>query len=403
VAPTTAPTQTTTEVPTNIETTPEPSSAPIETDAPTDKKTFEPTSLATDPPTKPGSISETLTGLRMGLAGLTDLPATSQRNWEDLTKSFSESYAYSDLSTEVENFVTTYQVTSVTPASTRKLQLRGVFSGRNLQQAAVIIEYTQTMQYDTSSSVITPEILAQAPFETSDGKTSYVTLLRNSEDTVLDRVIGVSNVLVSPVTPTSPPVMAPTSAPAQAEDSPILSLAAIIGIACGGGALLIIIVLYCLYCRGGGGGGGDYGKGNDDHPLHVSVRDDEVSTLAGPTGPPTYGDQRYVCALDVSGDILVGARLRRRNANIPVVFLFIFLIRPQQTTTVWRQWITITQKPMVELEILLYRPPVVLLDPTHTINLLWILRLPWQQEQHLVPCTMTATPLILVSEILKPL
>jgi hypothetical protein len=152
------------------------------------------------------------------------------------------------------------------------------------------------MQYDSTDSSITATDMAQGPFQTSDGKTAYVSLLRSSEDPVLEMVIGVSNVLVP--SPTAAPV--PTMAPQ--DDDPVLSTAAIIGIACGGGALLIICLLYFFYCRGSGGGGGghitssaasDY-KNDDEPPLHVNIRDDEVSTLAGPTGPPTYGDQRYV-------------------------------------------------------------------------------------------------------------
>lgn len=263
--------------------TDEPSAQPVDTSLPSVDVVE--TNKPTMAPTPAGSITESLSGLRMGLAGVTAFPPSTQSNWEQLTKEFSESFTINDLSGSVSNFVTTYQVTDVIATERRYRSLIRA-GARDLQQEAIILEFTQTFQYDTSDPSITPDALAMRPFQGNDGKQAYVTLLRSSEDQVLQGVIGVSNVIVATTQP-------PTAAPA---DDPFLSTPAIIGIACGGGALLILIVLYLLYCRGSGSGGGA-GKDvnhDDEPPLHVNVRDDEISTLAGPTGPPTYGDQRYV-------------------------------------------------------------------------------------------------------------
>jgi hypothetical protein len=235
-------------------------------------------------PTPPGSITETLVGLRIGLAGMTDLPASSRQSWEQITAEFSQSFILNAASASVQNFVTTYEVTTVAPVAQRRVLLRG--QQRELQQDAIMVVYTQTKRYDITGDGISPEIMATAPFAGDDGKLAYVALLKSSDDLVLQGVAGVSSVLVPN---TQPPAMSPVD-----EDDPVLSLPAIIGIACGGGALLICVVLYFLYCHGGGGDRDKDIKSADDPPLHVNVRDDEISTLAGPTGPPTYGDQRYV-------------------------------------------------------------------------------------------------------------
>mmetsp|Transcript_10518 Transcript_10518/g.18558 ORF Transcript_10518/g.18558 Transcript_10518/m.18558 type:complete len:673 (+) Transcript_10518:171-2189(+) len=314
VAPTAAPV-----APTAAPVTPEPTLAPVaptpqpievvvtdeptaivdETMAPDAGETMEPTMALTESPvedikptvrpTPEGGTSGTLTGLRMGLAGITSFPPDTEASWEQYTKLFSEAYAFSELNDRIENFVTTFEVTDVMLASSGQRSLMRGQGERDLQQDAVIIEYTQTMQYDTTDPSITADQLAQAPFESTDGKTSYVTLLRTSEDPVLEMVIGVSNVLVPAATPAPAPGGSSPGTQPPGGDEPVLSTAAIIGIACGGGAVLIMIVLYFLYCRSGGVQ--DAKGGDHEPPLHVSVREDEVSTLAGPTGPPTYGDQ----------------------------------------------------------------------------------------------------------------
>lgn len=147
----------------------------------------------------------------------------------------------------------------------------------------LIVEYTQSVEYNTlDSSKFTPEMIVTAPFETDSERNAYVSLLKKSNNELVAGVIGVSPVQLAPASE-------PTTAPVPKKD-PILTKPAIIGIACGGAGLLILIFLFCIYCRSGGGDE-SVGKGKDEPPLQVDVRDDEVSTLAGPSGPPTYGDQ----------------------------------------------------------------------------------------------------------------
>eukprot|EP00536_Pseudo-nitzschia_multiseries_P004400 jgi/Psemu1/253561/estExt_Genewise1Plus.C_730030 len=85
------------------------------------------------------------------------------------------------------------------------------------------------------------------------------------------------------------PTQAPTDAPVLDKD-PVLSKPAIIGIACGAAGILILIVLFATYCRNEPEERSDDNL-SDEPPMQVETRDDDISTLAGPNGPPTYGDQ----------------------------------------------------------------------------------------------------------------
>jgi len=158
------------------------------------------------------------------------------------------------------------------------------------QQDVIIVEYTQTVKYNTlNAEKFTPELLVAAPFLTDEERSVYVMLLKSSSDPVLSQVKGVSEITVpSKPNPTSPPETPKDGG--QEKTDPVLSKVAIIGIACGGAALLILIILFYMYCRKGGNNASE-NKSASDPPLQVDVRNDEVSTLAGPDGPPTYGDQ----------------------------------------------------------------------------------------------------------------
>ena len=164
--------------------------------------------------------------------------------------------------------------------------------GLQNQRQGIIVEYTQTVEYYTiDASMFTPELIAIAPFKTNDQRTAYVALLGTSSNQILAEVTGVSEFQLPPQ---SIATVAPSSVPPEKKDS-FWTKTAIIGIACGGAGLLILVILFCIYCRSGGSDeGGDDAKSGGEPPMHVSVRDDEISTLAGPNGPPTYGDQRYV-------------------------------------------------------------------------------------------------------------
>jgi len=241
-------------------------------------------------------ISQTLTGLQMGMAGVTDLPISARASWEELTQSFCDSYVFNDLKNSVSYFDTTYEVTDVIPITLQRHQrmMRGNQRGLQSQQG-IIVEYTQTVKYDTiDPKKFTPNLMVTAPFETDKERTAYVTLLGTSLDDTLSLVTGVSEIQIRDVSLTLPPESS-TDAPNKApKGAPLLTKPAIIGISCGVAAALVLIVIFGVYCcRSGGGseGGGDV-KSSGEPPLHVSVKDDEVSTLAGPqTGPPTYGDQ----------------------------------------------------------------------------------------------------------------
>jgi len=243
--------------------------------------------------------------MRMGMVGIDELSSSARTEWQELTGSFSTSYVFNDLKDKVTNFVTTYEVTSVSRVKPpqerhrwRERQLRTTTteepqheSERRLQKQAILVFYTQTVEYNTvDGELFTPEFMATAPFETNSERNAYVTLLNTSTNSALAQVTEVSESQL-PADATTTPKESPTAAPKTKDE--ILSKPAIIGIACGGAGLLILIVLFAIYCRSGATENRSDNKSNDEPPLqlHVDVRDDEVSTLAGPNGPPTYGDQ----------------------------------------------------------------------------------------------------------------
>lgn len=288
-----------------------PSSTPTqeESSEPSRRPTLNPTfsteapvqnSLPPELPTKLDgeSITQTLSGLQIGMAGITELSASSKASWEELTRSFSTSSVFNDLKDSVSNFVTTYEITNTSPITLQRhhRMTRGI--QRELQtQQGIIVEYTQTFRYDTvDPTTFTPILLATLPFETDSQRTAYVTLLGTSSDDTLSEVTGVSEIQISEASsPSASPESSPTNAPSNytSTESSFWTKAAIIGVACGGAALLILVVIFCIccFCRKGDAEDGD-GKSNADPPLQVDVRADDVSALAGPQGgPPTYGDQ----------------------------------------------------------------------------------------------------------------
>jgi len=227
----------------------------------------------------------------MGMAGVTDLPISARSSWEELTQLFCDSYVFNDLKNSVSNFDTSYEVTDVIPITLQRHQrmMRGNQRGLQSQQG-IIVEYTQTVKYDTiDPKKNTPNFMVTAPFETDEERTAYVTLLGTSSDDTLSQVTGVSEIRIRDVSSTLPP-----GSSTDVPKAPLLTKPAIIGISCGVAAAFVLFVIFGVYCcrSGGGSDGGGDAKSSGEPPLHVSVKDDEVSTLAGPqTGPPTYGDQ----------------------------------------------------------------------------------------------------------------
>lgn len=284
-----------------------PTDEPVE---PTDTPTIEPTE--TDPPEptpvpsgevstpKPagGATTESLPGLRMTLFGISAFPVDAQATWQEETALFSSSYVFNELQGQVSSFDTTYTVTDYTLSTmqrSRQLQLpKSLRPSRGLQQEEdfVTVIFTQVMNYDVNGgSSVTAEQLATAPFASVAQRQSFVGLLQVSGDPTLSQVAAVSEV-ESAGSPTSPPVPPPTEPPTEEPSG--LSTGIIIGIACGGGAFLLLIlgVVYFMYCKSSP----SLDSKNNDPPMSVIVKDDEVSTLAGPQTVVggANGDQRYV-------------------------------------------------------------------------------------------------------------
>lgn len=249
----------------------------------------------------------------MELFGINTFGTNTQQSWVLTTAQYNTKYVQEQMDGIVFSFQTLYEITGSTivlspqNGSGRRL--------RNLQQTdisgdSVKITYSQTLIYETTDPSITPNMLSTEPFDTEEKRALYVEFLRNFADNLaLSRVVSSTAVTTaSPTAPTispgtMPPNTLPTQSPVQPDNnkSAILSLPAIIGIACGGGALLILFVIFCLYCRGGGGGktkktSKTSSVSSKSPPISVSVnRDDDVSTLHDPKQMNGHGgDQRYV-------------------------------------------------------------------------------------------------------------
>jgi hypothetical protein len=386
------------------------------TRAPIEQKTISPTyALTTQEPTEAPNestqkISQTLKGLQMRMAGITDLPTAARVSWEELTESFSTSYVFNDMKGSVSNFVTTYEVTDISPIPLQRHQRMMRGNQRGLETQGIFVEYTQTVEYDTiDPNKFTPNLIVTSPFKTDDERTAYVTLLGTSPNDLLSQVSGVSEIQIQDVNPASPPESVSTDAPSTAPKKGIdLTKPAIIGIACGGAAILILCLIFCIYCcqSGGDSNGGSDGRSSGEPPLHVSVRDDEVSTLAGgpQTGTPMYGDQRYVSfglvATDATYWIIIysaemnGIRhhiicLLTYNVALSFYLLFHFYICLLVALPLW---ITITQKHMEVPATRLYHQQEGPLDPIHKI-FLFLLTLQ-QQGLRLVQWIWTTTTML---------
>lgn len=222
----------------------------------------------------------------MTLSGMDSFSDVSKDAWVSETEAHCTAFYKNDY--EGSSFRTSIAVTNSFVTSETKRNIRG----RNLQTSSVIVTYNQVVSFSgTGDAEITDEYLAKGPFESEADVDSYVGTLQSYA--VLDLLTTVSPVsFADELVPTAAPVVVvePTEAPISTvqpqpaekdgEKPPILSLAAIIGIGCGGGALVIIAVLFWIYCRGGGGK--DKELAESSPPPNVSIKPDEVSTLAGP-------------------------------------------------------------------------------------------------------------------------
>ncbi len=260
---------------------------------PTNDPTAAPVPDATPPPTLPPTLPPTesantslerraLRGLQMTLSGMDSFSDASKDAWVAETEAHCTVFYENDY--DGSSFRTSIAVTNSFVTSDQKRSIRG----RNLQSSSVIITYNQVVSFSgTGDAEITDDYLAKAPFATAEEVGSYVGTL--NAYAVLGSVTDISPVTFADevVVPTAAPVVVvpPTAAPTKQQEQDDkelekggLSLAVIIGIACGGGALLIIAVLFFIYCRGG--------KAKEleesSPPPNVSIKPDEVSTLAGP-------------------------------------------------------------------------------------------------------------------------
>lgn len=161
------------------------------------------------------------------------------------------------------------------------------------QNNGFVITYNQEVSYDSDDGNINDNYLAKSAFASPEQRDAYVQSLKNSGDPVLETATDATKpIFAIDNIPTDSPAASPTLPPTQKKTEPVLSMAAIIGIACGGGALLIIIILFLIYCTKKGSKENE-NVDNNPPPMSVSLKEDEVSTLAGPSiaGGGAQGEQ----------------------------------------------------------------------------------------------------------------
>eukprot|EP00529_Nitzschia_sp_RCC80_P015838 CAMPEP_0113490886 /NCGR_PEP_ID=MMETSP0014_2-20120614/27275_1 /TAXON_ID=2857 /ORGANISM="Nitzschia sp." /LENGTH=695 /DNA_ID=CAMNT_0000384667 /DNA_START=230 /DNA_END=2317 /DNA_ORIENTATION=+ /assembly_acc=CAM_ASM_000159 len=303
--------------------------APVapDTDSPTDIPTIAPTTGSpSDSPTEyptssDGLVETTVSGLQMGLVGIEDFPPDTATSWEDLTRLFSRSQNARIYNGTLLNYTTAITVTDFFKTSGRRQQRylkqsqEGVQGERFLQSSVIFVEYDQFIRYrvlEGNDDIITPDVLATSPFETSAQRSSYQNLLNLQGDPFLEQISDVTPVFL-PDEPTIIPT--PTAAPTPDEGGGGLSTGAIIGIAVGGGVLLLGALGGYMYMRGGKSSDTGRNAGTETAPPTTitgskSINGDDVSTLpppdvrGGPMGDQSVGtvDYDYSKAYGVTGD-----------------------------------------------------------------------------------------------------
>ena len=250
--------------------------------------------------------------------------------------------AKATLATSIENFTTKYHVelgvrevlnTKVTilevvaNEAARRLSEQVLRSNsiqttrsrlRRMQQdPSVTVTYDQKFTFKQTSFVVTTaDGLATLPFEQTEFREEFVTILKNSGD--FDDITGISEVSVGEDGSGPIPTPAPggqassTTAPTTNDgddgsddgDDSGLPVPAIIGIALGGAGILIVCCVIYLYSASRKDDNAYSSAGGGVEPpdnVKVGSKSDDVSQLPDPhrgdTGGDglTYGDQRYVC------------------------------------------------------------------------------------------------------------
>ena len=295
--PTVPPTPFPTRNPTLFPTT----SPPIPTNFPTTKPVVEPVAIPTEVPTttkpvdEPASGNEkTIRGLQMTINGITSFAGLTKDAWEETTETFLTSHYEKDFPTSA--FKSTVTVTNSQQTSQRRLWMMRGQRRLQAQKKGFVITYNQEVSYDSDDGNINDNYLAKSAFASPEQRDAYVQSLKNSGDPVLETATDATKpIFAIDNIPIDSPVASPTLPPTQKKTEPVLSMAAIIGIACGGGALLIIIILFLIYCTKKGSKENENVDSNPP-PMSVSLKEDEVSTLAGPSiaGGGAQGEQRYV-------------------------------------------------------------------------------------------------------------
>jgi hypothetical protein len=262
----------------------------------------------------------TLRGLSMEIFGINQFGRSTRESWETTTAAYSSQFLLEKLDGIVTAFSTFYSVTASTivivPPPQESQETQRPTSVRGLQEQqndpsldSVQITYEQMLIFDTTDPTINSNVMVQMPFDTEERRKAYISFLNeNSENAALSNVADSTAVtIVSPGVPTSPPETAsPTLAPTDGSGGgggnsnsifSSLTLPAIIGIGCGGGAIVVLFIIYCLYCRSAGGDSKRSKKGSNSSstpPMTVSVSRDEVNTRPHNQHSNGYGDQRYV-------------------------------------------------------------------------------------------------------------
>lgn len=172
-----------------------------------------------------------LKGLSQELYGITELPVESARSLEAMHSNYVVSFFSNkvDQALFLDSNITIVEVIYGSMFSRSLRRNNNPSNQRQLQKSgsSLVVVYDQEISYwyPVVQQWLSPETLIVVPFSTAFARDELTTVLQKSADPVLEQVLGVSEVIVAPQSPTESPVVPPitTSAPTTAVPSDVVT------------------------------------------------------------------------------------------------------------------------------------------------------------------------------------
>jgi hypothetical protein len=172
-----------------------------------------------------------LQGLSQEYFGITSLPVESVRSLEELHASHVESFFSSKIDPNLllDSNITVIEVIIPTmfSRSLRRTNDSLLSQRRQMQHdgSSVVVVYDQNVSYwyPVVQQMLSPETLSMVPFATNSARDDLISMLQASSDPILEQVLGVSEITVTPQPPTESPVVPPISTLAPVTMVPTVS------------------------------------------------------------------------------------------------------------------------------------------------------------------------------------